>query len=264
MARASFFLSGNDIATATGQTGGLALAADGSGTSTEVDNYASGKGGSGEVVDYLGTLYVVSRTSNTGFEVGSLPASTTGTAAVTPLPGFPTTDVTPLPSPDSLFLAKLNPGGAANPDTIYVTDDSLGQIQKWSVNESTGTWSETGDITAPAADAFVKGLTGTVNGSTVSLYATANGSGATTADLYAATDGSGFGGTASGTMATPAGFVALGANEAFRGLVSLPVPSTPVPESPLAILLPISALVLLGGGVAIILRRRRRVMAGGA
>jgi len=256
---ATFFLSGNAITPAAGAAGGLARATDGATATTEITNFAGATGGgSGEVIDDGGTLYVVSRTSHTGFTIGTLSPLPTGAATVTPLPGFPAGAGTPLPSPDSIFLAKLNPAGAANPDTIYVTDDSLGQVQKWTVNESTGTWSETGDMTAPGGDTFLKGLTGSVNGATVSLYATANGTGATVADLYTGTDNTGFGGTASGTLATPAGFVALGANETFRGLVYLPVPSAPVPESPFAILLPLSALVVLGGGVFLVLLRRRR------
>lgn len=253
----TFYLSGN---TGSGN-GGLAEAPDGDTTaSNEIDNYA----GSGEVTIYNGQLYVVSKTAGTGFTVASLgPLPVTGAATPTPLPGFPTATNTTLASPDSIFLAQLNPTGTVNPDTIYVTDPTLpatgtaGEVQKWSLVG--GTWSLTGTILVP----YAEGLTATVSGSTVTLYVTSSGISTGSSNLgflYSVTDTSGYDAAPStGSDSTP--LVTAATNEAFRGvaLAPTPEPTTQVPETPWAILLPATAGLVLCGGF--LLSRRRRAPA---
>jgi len=245
---ATFYLSGN---TGSPGAGGLSAAADGATTSTNIDNYS----GSGEIQDYNGTLYVVSRTKSAGFTVGTFgPPLPTGTATVTPLTGFPTAVQTSgtVQSPDSIFLTKLNPAGTANPDTIYVADDTTsgGEIQKWSL--VSGTWMFTGAITA----SMVRGLTGVVSGSSVTLYGTSSGASSTSGALYSATDSTGFDGTAAGAATTLV--ASIPTNETFRGiqLAPIPLPSPAVPESPLAVLLPLTAFAVLAGGFLITRRRQ--------
>jgi len=257
----SFYVSGNN---STGNSG-IATAGLGATTSTEVN--ADGTGGSGEVVIYNGALYAVSRTAGTGYTVATFtPSLPSGAATAVPLTGFPTVAKgSALPSPDSIFLAKLNPTGTANPDTIYVTDDSAtpaggtaGEIEKWSLVGST--WTETGFIAAPLA----RGLTGVVTTSpssglpVVTLYATSSGSGSITGTLYSATDSTGFDGTASGTATTVV--ASIPTNETFRGITMAPVAlgSPPVlPEAPLVALLPATGGLALFG-VAVRRRRRRQ------
>lgn len=242
----TFYLSGN---TGMSSNGGLAEAPDGDTTaSNEIDNYA----GSGEVTIYNGLLYIVSRTAGTGFTIATVgPLPITTTAAPTPLPGFPTAAAAPLASPDSIFPAQLNPADGMNPDTIYVADDTTGggEIEKWS--DVAGTWSLTGDITAT----MVRGLTGTVSGSTATLYATSSGSTSETGTLFSVTDTSGYDAAPSAAAATSIATAAT--NETFRGvaLAPTPQPNPQVPEAPWAILLPASAGVVLCAGI--VLSRRR-------
>ncbi len=68
-------------------------------------------GGSGEVIDYQGTLYVVSRMSHTGFTVGSMSPLPTGAGTVTPLPGFPAgAGDAAAPAPTPCFPGQAEPG----------------------------------------------------------------------------------------------------------------------------------------------------------
>src|SRR5262249_1618261 len=105
-------------------------------------------------------------------------------------------------------------------DTLYVADDSSGAaggIFKYSLDN--GVWTLHGHI-GTGSDAY-RGLTGTVSGTTVTLYATGNGgSGATGGGkLVTLTDSTGHDGT---LAATPTTLATASANEAFRGVAFAP------------------------------------------
>jgi len=199
-----------------------------------------------EIDVFGGQLYVSSGSSTLRLGSVGIGIPTTTGQATTNLPGFPTTG-----SPYGFFFADLD-AGVAGVDTLYVAEDTAsgGQIQKYAL--VAGTWTAKGSATAAA----VRGLTGSVSGSTVTLYGSTGGSGATGGGaLYKFVDSSGYNAVASGAAASLG--TGAGANTAFRGLTLAPSSQTPpadVPEAPWAILIPISAL-LVGLG-AITIRRR--------
>jgi hypothetical protein len=196
---------------------------------------------------FNGQLYTSSSSGSTirlGAVGSGLPTSSGQT--ITNLPGFETSTG----SPYAYFFATLNSGGSS-PDTVYVAEDTAGggQIQKWTL--SAGSWSLTGTIAA----AGVRGITGVVNGSSVTLYGTTGGSTSTGGGaLYAVTDATGYGVAPTASVTTIA---TAAANEAFRGLALVPSSNgTSVPEAPLVAVLPVTAglgFVLLSA-----VKRRRR------
>jgi len=149
--------------------------------------------------------------------VGTGTPTTTG-QTITNLPGFPAT-----PSATGFFFADLN-AGVAGVDTLYVADDSLGQVQKYSL--VSGTWVANGSISAVSA----RGLTGSVQGTTVTLFGTLGSAGTT---LYKLIDSTGYNATISGSIATLA---SAGLNRAFRGVAFAPSSGPPnqaiVPNCP--------------------------------
>ena len=188
---------------------------------------------------FNGQLYT-STSSGSAVRVGTIGSGTPTTTGqtITNLPGFPTSG-----SPYSYFFADLS-AAVAGLDTLYVAEDTTsgGQIQKYSL--VSGSWVARGSITASA----VRGLTGVVSGTTVTLYATTGGSGATGGGtLYNVTDATGYNVNASGS-ATSINTATI--NKAYRGVALAPTatPDQVVPEVPLAVLLSLSALLLTGGG----------------
>jgi hypothetical protein len=181
-------------------------------------------------------LYVSTGSGST-LRVGTVGSGTPTTAGqtITGLPGFPVTG-----SPYAFNILDVDGNGAV--DTLYVADDTAGQIQKYVL--SGGSWTAKGAITASSG----RGLVAAAVGGVVRLYAT-NGSA-----LLGATDASGLGGTASGSVAILA---TAPANEAFRGVAfapeSAPVPTTP--EAPWSALLPLAALAAMGGAFVAVRRR---------
>jgi predicted extracellular nuclease len=136
--------------------------------------------------------------------VGSGLPTTSGQVA-TNLPGFPTTGG----SPYQVFFADLDTA-VAGPDTIYFSDDSgasTGGVYKYSFNGTT--WTSRGFVALGSA----RGLTGVVNGTSVTLYAT---DGAT---LRTFTDTGGPGATINGTLSQLA---TAGTNRVFRGVALTP------------------------------------------
>jgi ABC-type antimicrobial peptide transport system permease subunit len=121
---------------------------------------------------------------------------------ITNLPGLPTSTG----SPYSFFFADLS-GSVAGIDTLYLADDG-GTIQKYSLVN--GTWVSKGTLTATS----IRGLTGVVNGTSVTLYGT-NGS-----QVVGVTDNSGYNATISGTVTTLRTAVT---NTALRGIALAPV-----------------------------------------
>jgi len=170
---------------------------------------------------FAGQLYISSGAGT--IRVGTVGAGTPTTTGqtITNLPGFPAT-----PSITGYFFADLSVG-VAGVDTLYVADDVGNQVQKYSL--VSGTWTANGSIAATAA----RGLTGTVSGTTVTLFGTLGATGGT---LYRLVDTSGYNATISGSVtsiATP------GTNRAFRGVAMAPASGPPnqaiVPTCPAGI-----------------------------
>src|ERR1043165_9989228 len=91
---------------------------------------------------------------------------TTAGQTTTQLPGFPTT--TPAAF-NSFFIVRLD--GGPGLDTIYIADEGNNAIQKWCL--VSGTWTLKGSV----AVGTPRGLTASVSGTTVTLYATSGGTG---------------------------------------------------------------------------------------
>ncbi|RYD64361.1 MAG: hypothetical protein EOP83_09950, partial [Verrucomicrobiaceae bacterium] len=169
-----------------------------------------------------GQLYVSSGSGTNTYRgvstVGSgLPTSASQT--ITRLPGL--TD-TLCPSSYGFFFADLD-AGVSGLDTLYIADDTTtgggrGGLQKFSL--VSGTWTANG-LVGVGADGY-RGLTATVSGATVTLYATRKGgSGAAGGgDLVSVVDSSGYNAT---ITATPTLLATATANTAFRGIALAPV-----------------------------------------
>ncbi|HEX8136386.1 MAG TPA: tandem-95 repeat protein [Pyrinomonadaceae bacterium] len=159
---------------------------------------------------YNGQLYVSAQSGT--LRIGTVGTGTPTTAgqAITNLPGFPTN----AGSPYGFFFADLN-AGVAGVDTLYVADDNAtgaGGLQKYSLVG--GTWVSSGTI---STGTVVRGVTGVVTGSSVTLYAT-GGSG--NGSLFKFTDNTGYNAAVSGSLTT---VVSAGANKVFRGVALTPV-----------------------------------------
>ncbi len=189
----------------TGAAGGVLHATLGASTSTSIST---------TVVNlrqpeiFAGQLYV-DTSSQSLFRIGTVGTGipTTGGTAITGLPGF----ATGTGSPYGFFLADLD--GNPGLDTLYVSDDGVG-LTKYSL--VSGSWVSNG--TVGAATDLYRGLTGFVNGTQVTLFAT-RGVGATT--LVSVVDSSGFNEPISGA---PTLLATAGANTAFRGVAFAPQP----------------------------------------
>lgn len=159
-----------------------------------------------------GQLYVTSASGTTHLASVGTGTPTTSGQTITNLPGFPTTG-----GRYGFFFADLD-AGVAGFDTVYTADEG-GQIQKYSL--VSGNWTANGTV----ALAAVRGLTGTVSGSSVTLYVTA---GSATTTLQKLTDTSGYNATINGTLSVLATAVS---STAFRGVAlapgNVPVDSTP-------------------------------------
>src|SRR5262249_15537666 len=111
----------------------------------------------------------------------------------------------------------LNGAGTA-PDTLYITDQvansAAGQIDKYSLVG--GTWVARGSISVAQG---ITGLTGVVNGSAVTLFATPSRIDGLAGTMYRFADSTGYNVSVSGT----AGAIATASfNEAFRGVALVP------------------------------------------
>lgn len=156
-------------------------------------------------------LYITSGSGTTRLATVGTGLPTLAGNAITNVPGFPTGTPT-ASSPYGFFFADLSPS-VAGVDTLYVSDDGVGGgLQKYSLNG--GSWTLKGVVGTDAND--YRGLTGVVNGSTVSLFATIGGN-----QLVSLTDTSGYDGTFTSAVTSLA---TAGANTAFRGVALLPVP----------------------------------------
>jgi hypothetical protein len=172
-----------------------------------------------QVAIYNGQLYIsTDKSSFKGVDtVGSFLPTTSG-QTVTRLAGLTNTID---PSDYGFFMADLNPS-VPGLDTLYIADDdsgAYGGLKKFFFNGTS--WIACG-IVGSAADTY-RGLTGSVSGSTVTLYATRKGGGGVSGggELVSLVDLSGFSGTFSGT---PNFLHSADLNTAFRGVAFVPVP----------------------------------------
>ena len=123
--------------------------------------------------------------------------------------GQSNTSLSGMPNSDSraFFFADLD-SGVVGLDTLYVADGANG-LTKFSL--VAGDWDPNGSI--DTSNVYY-GLTGSVSGGIVSLYATRNGS-----DLVTLTDSTGYNAAFSGT---PSILASAGTNMAFRGVAFAP------------------------------------------
>ncbi len=159
-------------------------------------------------------LYI--STQSKSIRIGAVGAGLPTTAGqdIISLPGFATTG-----HPDAFFFADLDPA-MPGVDTLYMADDSAG-LEKFSL--LSGKWFSNG--TAGVGSDAYRGITGTVNGTTVTLYATRKGGGAAGGgELVRLVDSSGFSGSFSGT---PTLVSSAAAKEAFRGVAMVPAAAGP-------------------------------------
>jgi hypothetical protein len=160
-----------------------------------------------------GQLYI-SSAAGTGLPrmatVGSGTPTTTG-QTMTSLPGFSLTA-----GSNGFFFADLS-SSVPGLDTLYVADDIANQLQKYSLVG--GSWISNGGVAVASA----RGLTGSAQGSTVTLFGTLGSAGTT---LYKFIDSAGYNVAISGSTTTIA---SAGANKAFRGVVFTPSNSSTNP-----------------------------------
>ncbi len=155
-----------------------------------------------------GNLYISSAATSTYglLQVGTgLPTATGQTSAL--LPGFSTSSG---PSPYAFFFTDLS-STVPGVDVVYVADDSNG-LQKWSLVNNT--WVLNGTIGTSSSG--VRGITGSVSGTTVTLMATSASS------LYSVVDNAGYNATPSTTTLPTALATAL-TNTAFRSIAPAPL-----------------------------------------
>jgi len=134
--------------------------------------------------------------------VGTGTPTTTG-QAMTNLPGLPTSTG----SPYQFFFADLD-AGVAGVDVLYLTDDAATGLVKYSLVG--GTWTSNGAVISMPN---CRGLTATISGNTVTLYAV-NGS-----SLLSLVDATGYNVPVTATATTLA---TAPTNTAFRGVAWAP------------------------------------------
>lgn len=149
------------------------------------------------------------------------------TGAPTYLPGVPAPSTGTAPvNAYQFWMADLS-GAVSGPDTLYVADERSeadgGGLRKYSLVG--GTWMDNGGVVgvqpggAPAVS-LMRGLTGAVSGSNVSLYATRNGT-----TLLSFLDTTGYNGAFSGTATLLA---TAQANTVFKGVDFAPISGGPM------------------------------------
>lgn len=194
-----------------GSTVGARTVVEGATTATTISTTAANMR---QIAVFANQLYIGSGAGTVRMAtVGSGTPITAG-QTMTQLPGLPTATT----AVNGFFFADLD--GVAGLDTLYLADETSGQIQKWSL--AAGTWTQKGSV----AVATARGLTGSVSGTTVTLFATGGGAGT---PIFSATDASGYNGTLSGTATTIV--ASAGTNKAFRGIALAPVSNPPTVSS---------------------------------
>lgn len=194
----------------SGGTGGVRYATLGSTTSIQLSTTVVNLR---QTNIFNGQLYV-STQSGTTVRLGTVGSGlpTTSGQIITNLPGFPTSTG----SPYGFFFADLD-ATVPGVDVVYVADDGTGTgFQKYSLVG--GNWVSNGNI--PVTGNNLRGITGSVSGTTVTLYGTSG------TNLFQLSDASGYNATISGTVNTLA---TAATNTAFRGVAFTPVGAVPVP-----------------------------------
>ncbi len=210
-----------------GANGGVRLAALGSGgTTTQINSVAPTNIRTVGIA--AGQLYISTGSGTTGvYSVGTgLPTASGQTPAL----------VTAVPSPYAFAALDRNPA-VPGVDTLYVADDSAspnGGILKYSFDGTT--WTARGSIRPSGSG--VRGLTGSVTGSGVTLYATTS---ATAAQVVKVEDTAAFDATISATSTV---LVTAAANTALRGIAFAP---TTVATSPTITAEPQDTTITTGG-----------------
>jgi hypothetical protein len=166
-------------------------------------------------VGIFGSQLFVSDSSGSAVRLGAIGVGlpTTAGQTISNLSGFPLTG-----SPYGFFFADLD-AGVLGLDVLYVaSDDALG-VSKYSLVANA--WVPNGTI-GVATDAY-RGLTATVSGGIVTLYATRKGGSAAAGggELVSIADTSGYNGA---FAATPTVLVTASTNTAFRGVALAPTP----------------------------------------
>ena len=174
-----------------------------------------------DVAIYDGQLYVSSQASTLRLGMVGTGTPTTGGQTTTSLPGFPTAAPT---ASNAFFFADLT-ASVAGVDTLYVADDrsvaSGGGLQKWSLVG--GSWVLNGTASGTLTNGL-RGLTASVNGGSVSLFAT---DASTASKLVSLIDSGGYNmGFSASTFTTLA---TAGANTAFRSVAFAPQGAAPAP-----------------------------------
>jgi Secretion system C-terminal sorting domain len=153
-------------------------------------------------------LYISCEFNNVSVGVFSGTFPVTVAPTITNLPGLPTANSTPL----GFLLVDLN-NTVTGPDVLYVCDGNnfggplANTLTKYSLVG--GSWVKNNSIAVTAP----RGLTGTVNGTTVTLYATSS------TNLYSLVDASGYNANITASLSTLA---TAAANTSFKGLAFAP------------------------------------------
>jgi hypothetical protein len=138
--------------------------------------------------------------------------------AITNLPGVAGGTVSAV----QFFMADLSEAEAGL-DTLYISHDGAPALQKYSLVG--GTWASNGSIGVNADD--YRGLTGSVSGSTVTLYATRDRA-SNADDIIMLADASGYNGAFAGTP-TVLATMSSAANFRLKGIDFVPtVGTTPI------------------------------------
>jgi hypothetical protein len=145
--------------------------------------------------------------------------------------------------------------GSSTPNTLYVADTGSNAVEEYTGSGTS--WTLAGSITVPQ----VTGIVGAVNGSAVDLYLT--GATSTTAKfnsvLYGIVDSNGNSSFSTSTLSTLA---TAPTGDSFHGLAFAPSPPpSSTPESPWALLLPVTGILIVGGGLLVARRRHQSVLA---
>jgi hypothetical protein len=219
--RSAASTNGTDVWVAgagSGTSGGVYyLSMSGSGETHLSSTYNNAR----QVEIFNNQLYATSNKITGNYGVSSIGTGlpTTPGQTATLLPGLSSTTNA---GSFSFFMCDLNPSIPGN-DTLYIADDdaTTGGIQKWCFNGST--WVAEGTVGDKTKG--YRGLTGSVSGSTVTLYITRSGGSTPTGggELATMVDSTGYNGyiSGSGWFTQIAG---AATNEAFRGVAFVPVP----------------------------------------
>lgn len=201
--------NGSDI-WMTGGAGGIRYATIGATTSNDL---SSATLANVRVLQIFDNQLYFSTASGTTYRVGTVGTGlpTSGLQTLTHLTGIPATTG----SPYGYFMADLD--GTPGIDVIYVADDGANALRKYSL--VAGTWTLNGTIGVDADD--YRGITGSVNGTSVTLYCTIKGgSGATGGgQIISLTDASGYNGAFAGV---PTVIFTAATNTSLRGIAMAP------------------------------------------